>query len=64
MIFKNKTTYEEFTKDLKTGDLILYDTRFWYSRLIEYFSDSIYSHVALVIKKPTWLSPNLLEPLA
>jgi hypothetical protein len=61
MIFKNKITYEEFTKDLKTGDLILYDTRFWYSRLIEYFSNSIYSHVALVIKNPTWLSPNLLE---
>ena len=58
---KNKISYEEFTKDLKTGDLILYDTRFWYSRLIEYFSDSIYSHVALVIKKPTWLSPNLLD---
>jgi len=57
----NKISYEEFTKNLKTGDIILYDTRFWYSRLIEYFSNSIYSHVALIIKNPTWLSPNLLE---
>ena len=60
-LLNNKISYEEFTKNLKTGDLILYDTRFWYSRLIEYFSNSIYSHVALIIKNPTWLSPNLLE---
>jgi hypothetical protein len=58
---KNNISYEEFTKNLKTGDIILYDTRFWYSRLIEYFSNSIYSHVALIIKNPTWLAPNLIE---
>jgi len=63
MFKKKKIKYlmRKFTKNLKTGDLLLYDTRFWYSKLIEYFTNSKYSHVALIIKKPIWLCPNLQE---
>jgi hypothetical protein len=47
--------------NLETGDIILYDTRWWYSRLIQYFSDGPYSHISIVLKKPTWLDEKLVE---
>ena len=46
---------------LETGDIILYDTRWWYSKLIQYFSDGPYSHISIVLKKPTWLDDKLTE---
>lgn len=48
-------------EDLETGDIILYDTRWWYSRLIEYFSKSKYSHISIVLKRPIWLDEKLTE---
>ena len=48
-------------KELDTGDIILYQTSFWYSRLIEYFTCSQYSHISIVLKNPTWLDPELKE---
>ena len=45
-----------------TGDLILYNTtKYWYSRLIERFTSSDYSHVSMVLRRPTWLDPALCE---
>jgi hypothetical protein len=45
-----------------TGDLILYNTtKYWYSRLIERFTTSDYSHVSMVLHRPTWLDPALCE---
>ena len=45
-----------------TGDLILYNTtKYWYSRLIERFTSSDYSHVSMVLHRPTWLDPALCE---
>ena len=46
---------------LDTGDIILYDTRWWYSKLIQYFSDGPYSHISIVLKKPIWLDEKLTE---
>jgi hypothetical protein len=46
---------------LETGDILLYDTRWWYSRLIQYFSNGPYSHVAIVLKNPTWLDEKLTD---
>ena len=54
-------TYEEFVKDLETGDILLYQTSFWYSRLIEYFTKSPYSHISIVLKNPTWLADDLTD---
>jgi hypothetical protein len=51
----------DIIKELDTGDIILYQTSFWYSRLIEYFTSSPYSHISIVLKNPTWLDPELKE---
>jgi len=46
----------------KTGDILLYNTtKYWYSRLIERFTSSNYSHVSMVLHRPTWLDPSLTE---
>ena len=46
----------------KTGDILLYNTtKYWYSRLIERFTSSDYSHVSMVLHRPTWLDPALCE---
>ena len=46
----------------ETGDLLLYNTtKYWYSRAIEWFTSSDYSHVSMVLRRPTWLDPCLCE---
>jgi hypothetical protein len=46
----------------KTGDILLYNTtKYWYSRLIERLTSSNYSHVSMVLHRPTWLDPSLTE---
>lgn len=46
----------------QTGDILLYNTtKYWYSRLIERFTSSNYSHVSIVLHRPTWLDPSLCE---
>jgi hypothetical protein len=46
----------------KTGDILLYNTtKYWYSRLIERFTSSDYSHVSMVLHRPTWLDAALTE---
>ena len=46
----------------KTGDILLYNTtKYWYSRLIERFTSSDYSHVSMVLHRPTWLDPALTK---
>jgi len=48
--------------NLNTGDILLYNTtKYWYSRLIERFTSSNYSHVSMVLHRPTWLDPALCE---
>ena len=45
-----------------TGDILLYNTtKHWYSRLIEWFTSSDYSHVSIVLHRPTWLDESLCE---
>jgi len=47
---------------MKTGDILLYDTRRWYSRIIDYFSGSCYSHVSIILHQPgKWLDESLIE---
>jgi len=40
--------------DLETGDMLLFNGYYFLSRLIEYFTDSIYSHVGVIIVDPTF----------
>jgi len=56
-----KSNNIEKIKELDTGDIILYQTSFWYSRLIEYFTCSPYSHISIILKNPTWLDPSLTD---
>ena len=43
----------------QTGDLILYSSNNWISNIIEYFTGSKFSHVAMIIKDPTYINPDL-----
>jgi hypothetical protein len=46
--------------DLQTGDILLYHEKdFWFSRIVEYFTGSQFSHVAMVIKDPGFTEPPL-----
>jgi hypothetical protein len=48
--------------EFNTGDILLYNTtKHWYSRLIERFTHSDYSHVSIVLHRPTWLDESLCE---
>lgn len=38
--------------DLETGDMILFNGNYMLSKIIEYFTHSIYSHVGVIIKDP------------
>lgn len=47
--------------NLETGDILLFRGNTWFSKLLEFFGKSKYSHVGMVIKHPTFienLDPN------
>ena len=46
---------------LETGDLLLYSgNKGCFSEIIEYWTKSIYSHVAIILKNPTYIDPKLV----
>ncbi len=51
--------FSDFFENCKTGDLLLYSSRSWYSLLIEFFGWSKYSHVSMIIRDPIWIDPSL-----
>ena len=54
--------HAQMKPSFKTGDILLYNTtKYWYSRLIERFTSSDYSHISIVLHRPTWLDPALTE---
>ena len=38
--------------ELETGDMILFNGNYMLSKVIEYFTNSIYSHIGVIIKDP------------
>lgn len=44
---------------METGDLLLFHGEGWISSLLEYFGCSVYSHVGILIKNPSFLHPGL-----
>lgn len=51
----------DIKNDLKTGDLILFDSRnkfplSWFDSLIKFFTSSNYNHIAMVLKDPHFLA--------
>ena len=52
--------WNTFLDTCETGDLLLYsDKKAWYSRAIEFFTGSKFSHVSMILKSPTFLDPSL-----
>ena len=51
--------YANLLNSAQTGDLLLFEGDAWYSRLIEYFGYSRYSHIGMILRDPTYLEPNL-----
>lgn len=50
---------ETFYEQCQTGDIILFSTNKWYSKIIEYFTHSIYSHIGIVLRDPVYIDPSL-----
>lgn len=51
--------FSDFFENCQTGDLLLYSSRSWYAKLIEFFGWSKYSHVSMIIRDPIWIDPSL-----
>ena len=51
--------FSTFIENCQTGDLLLFSSNAIYSRLIEICSFSKFSHVAYIVKNPTWLHSDL-----
>lgn len=51
--------YETLVKSAQTGDLLLFEGEAWYSRLIEFFGYSRYSHIGMILRDPTYLNKDL-----
>ncbi len=46
--------------DFQTGDILLFSNKkFWFSRIVEWFTSSKYSHVGMVFKDPKFTEPTL-----
>lgn len=57
---------ETIIDTFNTGDIILFSNNYslwnittWPSFLVEYFSNSKYSHIGMILKKPIWLNKKL-----
>jgi len=50
---------EDFLENCQTGDLLLYNTTTWYARLIEWGSNSRYSHISMILRDPTYIDSKL-----
>lgn len=50
---------DDFKKNCQTGDLLLYSTSLWYSKIIEYMTGSKFSHIAIILKDPIYIDPSL-----
>ena len=46
--------YNDLCKHAETGDLLLFKETWWFSRLIQYFTNSKYSHCGIIIKDPSF----------
>lgn len=48
--------------NFNTGDILLYNTKKWYSKIIEYFLGESFSHISIILKHPSkWLDESLCD---
>jgi hypothetical protein len=50
---------DTFLETCQTGDILLYNSNYWYSRLIEWGSGSKFSHISIVLRDPTFINEKL-----
>ena len=50
---------DDFLENCQTGDILLYSTTKWYSKLIEYFTGSKFSHIGIILRDPVFLNEKL-----
>ena len=55
----SKITRKDLLKNCQTGDILLYNGSTWLGKAIEYFTGSNYSHVAIILRDPTYIDPKL-----
>ena len=46
--------YNDLCSHAETGDILLFKENWWFSRLIQYFTNSKYSHCGIIIKNPNF----------
>lgn len=49
----------DFLETCQTGDILLYNSQYWYSRLIEWGSGSKFSHISIILRDPTFINKKL-----
>ena len=50
---------DTFLETCQTGDILLYNSNYWYSRLIEWGSGSKFSHISIILRDPTFINKKL-----
>lgn len=55
----NSIHLNDFLNTCQTGDILLYNSSYWYSRLIELATGSLFSHIAIILRDPTYINPKL-----
>ena len=55
----SKITKKDLLKNCQTGDILLYNGTTWLGKVIEYFTGSNYSHVAIILRDPIYIDPKL-----
>lgn len=50
---------KNFLETCDTGDILLYNSCYWYSRFIEVASGSKFSHIAIILRDPVYINPKL-----
>lgn len=48
-----------FIETCETGDILLYNSKYWYSRLIEKATGSKFSHISIILRDPVYINPEL-----
>ena len=50
---------KSLVENCQTGDILLYNSKYPISRIIEYFTNSKFSHISVILRDPTYIDPNL-----
>ena len=50
---------KSLVENCQTGDILLYNSKYPISRIIDYFTNSKFSHISVILRDPTYIDPNL-----